>query len=119
MRTARTIHWIARIAALAVVAFLLMLATGEGGAPRGASEWLYLAFFPFGFSIAYLLGLRWPLHGGAASLACMALSLIVIGRTFDVQAYVIWGLLCVPGLLYVWAGWLMRQPSASVPADDV
>jgi hypothetical protein len=67
-----------------------------------------LALFPIGFSIGYLLGWRWPFVGGCLSLACMVASLVVIGRTFGLSAYLYWGILSVPGILYVIAGWKLR-----------
>ncbi len=69
-----------------------------------------LALFPFGFSAGYLLGWRWPLLAGCLSLACMATSLVVIGRVFDLASYLTWGVLSVPGVLYVIAGLKLRKP---------
>jgi hypothetical protein len=104
----RLLLWIARISALAIVALLIPMAMGGEGEPTGAAEWAYLALFPFGFSFGYLIGWRWPLIGGYVSLACMAISLVVIGRLFDWGAYLTWGVLCVPGVLYVMAGLKLR-----------
>jgi hypothetical protein len=67
--------------------------------------------FPFGFAAGYLLGWRWPLLGGCFSLACMAASLVVAGRVFGAGPYLIWAVLCLPGVLYVLAG-TKREPSA-------
>ena len=72
----RTLHWIARILALATILLLGMILVGESGTgPAGVREWLYLALFPVGFSAAYLLGWKWPLLGGALSIACMVAGL--------------------------------------------
>ncbi|HSR70590.1 MAG TPA: hypothetical protein VLU25_21865 [Acidobacteriota bacterium] len=96
--------WIARISATLVVVMLMMKVVGESGSgPAGVREWVYLTLFPFGFSAGYLLGWRWPRLGGWLSLGCVVLSLIVIGRVFDWQAYLFWGLLSLPGILYVLA----------------
>jgi hypothetical protein len=100
--------WIARLSAIAAIIPLMLIVFGESGSgPAGAREWIYLALFPFGFSIGYLLGWRWPLVGGCISLACMVASLIVIQRTFGLSAYLYWAILCVPGILYVIAGWML------------
>ncbi len=108
---ARVLLWLARLSGTAVVVPLMLIVFGEpGSGPAGAEEWVYLALFPFGFSAGYLLGWRWPLHGGCISLACMALSTIVLGRIFDWSTYAIWSVLSVPGVLYVIAGWKLRQP---------
>ena len=108
---ARVLHWLARLSGTAVVVPLMLVAFGEpGSGPAGAEEWVYLALFPFGFSAGYLLGWRWPLLGGCISLACMALSLVVLGRVFDGSTYAIWAVLSVPGVLYVMVGWKLRQP---------
>ena len=80
----RLVLLIARLAGTAALVPLMLIAFGERGTgPAGPREWIYLALFPFGFSIGYLLAWRWPLLGGWMSLICMALSLIVIGRVFD------------------------------------
>ncbi len=109
---ARVLHWLARLSGTAVIVPLMLIAFGEpGSGPAGAEEWVYLALFPFGFSAGYLIGWRWPLLGGCVSLACMTLSLIVLGRVFGWVAYATWSVLSVPGVLYVVAGWKLRHPS--------
>ena len=106
----RVLLWIARLSGTATVALLMMMAFGESGSgPSGVREWVYLAFFPFGFSAGYLLGWRWPLLAGCLSLACMATSLVVLGRVFDLEPYLIWGVLSVPGALYVISGLRLRR----------
>jgi hypothetical protein len=107
--------WIARLTAIAAIVPLMLIVFGEtGSGPAGPREWAYLALFPFGFSAGYLLGWRWPLVGGCISLACMAASLVVIGRTFGIGPYIIWGVLCVPGILYIIAGWQLRARARTV-----
>ena len=107
---ARVLLWIARLTATAAVVPLMLIAFGEpGSGPSGPQEWVYLALFPFGFSAGYLLGWRWPLLGGGVSLACMAASLVVIGRVFEMGAYLVWSVLSVPGVLYVMAGLKLRS----------
>src|SRR5687768_6533694 len=107
---AQILHWIARLAGIAAIVPLMLIVFGEPGTgPAGVREWVYLALFPFGFSAGYLLGWRWPILGGCLSLACMTVSLIVIGRTFDPGPYLVWGLLCIPGVLFVIAGWKLRR----------
>ena len=97
--------WIARLAGTAVIVPLMLVVFGESGSgPSGAREWVYLALFPFGFSAGYLLGWRWPLLGGYVSLACMAISLVLLGKVLDLGPYLIWGVLSIPGFLYVIAG---------------
>ena len=106
---ARVLHWVARLAGIAVIVPLMLIVFGESGSgPSGVREWVYLALFPFGFAAGYVLGWRWPLLGGCVSLACMALSLAVIGRVLDLEPYLIWGLVSVPGVLYVIAGWMLK-----------
>jgi hypothetical protein len=106
----RILLWVARLGAIAALVPVLLILVGEPGTgPAGVREWVYLALFPIGFSIGYLLGWRWPVFGGCLSLACMAVSLIVIGRTFGLSAYLFWGILSVPGILYVIAGWKSRM----------
>ncbi len=101
--------WVARLGATVVIVPLMLIVFGEpGSGPAGAKEWIYLALFPFGFSAGYLIGWRWPLLGGCVSLACMALSLVVMGRVFDWPDYAIWFVLSVPGVLYVIAGSKLR-----------
>ena len=104
------LHWIARITGTLLVVLLAFMVFGESGGngPSGPREWAYLTLFPFGFSVGYVLGWRWPLVGGYLSLACMVASQFVVGRVFDVGAYLIWGLLSVPGVLYVLVGWRDR-----------
>lgn len=110
MRIARIVHWIARLTAVAAIVPVLLIFFGEpGSGPAGPRERIYLALFPFGFALGYLLAWRWPLTGGCLSLACMAASLVVIGRTYALGAYLIWGILCVPGILFVVVGWMMRH----------
>ena len=106
----RAALWVARLAGTAAIVPLMLIVFGEPGAgPSGPREWLYLALFPFGFSLGYLLGWRWPLLGGGLSLACMAASLVVAGRVFPPSAYLVWGVLSLPGVLYVLAGWNLRD----------
>jgi hypothetical protein len=113
-RTAsQVLVWIARLGGIAAIVPLMLIVFGErGSGPAGVREWVYLALFPFGFAAGYLLGWRLPLVGGCVSLACMAASLIVIQRTFDWKAYATWGVLCLPGILYVIAGWRLRRERA-------
>jgi hypothetical protein len=108
--------WVARIGAIMAIVPLMLILFGEWGTgPAGVRGWIYLALFPVGFSAGYLLGWRWPLAGGCISLACMAASLVVINRTLGVGPYLTWGVLSVPGVLYVIAGWMLwgrsRSPS--------
>jgi hypothetical protein len=113
---ARVLLWIARLAAIAAIVPLMLIAFGEtGSGPAGPREWVYLALFPFGVSAGYLLGWRWPLVGGCISLACMAASLVVIGRTFALGPYLIWGVLSLPGILYIIAGWKLRGATGKEP----
>ena len=105
---ASVLLWIARLSGTAVVVLLMLFAFGESGSGPTAAEWVYLALFPFGFSAGYLMGWRWPLLGGCVSLACMALSLVVLGRVFDWEIYATWSVFCVPGVLYVIAGSKLR-----------
>ncbi len=106
---ARVLLWIARLSGTAVVVLLMpFVLGGEESGPVGVAEWVYLGLFPFGFSAGYLIGWRWPLLGGCVSLACMALSLVVLGRVFDWVAYATWSVLSVPGVLYVMAGLKLR-----------
>jgi hypothetical protein len=108
----RILLWIARLTGTAAVVPLMLIVFGEPGTgPSGAREWVYLALFPFGFSAGYLLGWRWPLLAGCISLACMVMSLALIGRTFGIGPYLIWGVLSVPGILYVIAGMKLRSAS--------
>ncbi len=105
----RVLLWTARLSGTLVVVFLMpFVLGGEESGPAGVAEWVYLGLFPFGFSAGYLVGWRWPLLGGFVSLACMALSLVVLGRVFDSSAYAIWSVLSVPGVLYVIAGLKLR-----------
>jgi len=109
--------WIARLTALAAIATLLMILFGEWGTgPSGPRGWIYLALFPVAFSIGYLLAWRWPLFGSCMSLACMIASQIVTGRTFDWKAYSIWAILSLPGILFVIAGWRLRNENGSTTA---
>ena len=106
---ARVLLWIARLSGTAVMVPLMLIVFGEpGNGPAGADEWVYLALFPFGFSAGYLIGWLRPLLGGCVSLACMALSLTVLGRVFDAETYAAWSVLSVPGVLYVVAGLKLR-----------
>ena len=110
MRIRHPLLWIARLAGTAVVVPLMLMVFGESGSgPSGAREWAYLAFFPFGFSAGYLLGWRWPLPGGCVSLACMAISFVLLGKVLDLGPYLIWGVLSIPGVLYVIAGLKLRS----------
>jgi hypothetical protein len=102
----KIVLWIARLGAIAAIVPLLLILVGEPGTgPTGVRGWVYLALFPVGFSAGYLLAWRWPLAGGCLSLACMAASLLVIGRMLPAGPYVIWAVLSVPGILFVLAGW--------------
>ena len=107
--------WIARLTASVVIVPLMLIAFGEfGRGPAGVREWIYLVLFPFGFSAGYLIGWRWPLPGGLISLVCLAISLIVIGRTFAPGPYVIWSVVAIPGVLYVIAGLWLRSNARRV-----
>ena len=101
----QVMHWLARMSAVAAIVPLTFILLGEHGAgPAGPGEWAYLALFPIGFSIGYAAGWRWPLAGGCISLVCLAASLLVVGRTFPLGAYIIWGVVSLPGVLFVIAG---------------
>ncbi len=113
----KLLWWIAGISGMALVLLLLAMATGDdAGEPSGVAERVYLAFFPVGFSIGLLLGWWRPLLGGTISIACMVLSqvtMVAIGRVFPLSAYMIWGVLCVPGALFVIVG--LRRRSQARP----
>ena len=109
----QVVLWIARLAGIAAIVPLMLIAFGERGTgPSGWREWVYLALFPCGFSAGYLLGWRWPLFGGCISLASLVASLVVIDRTFDWGPYMMWGALSIPGVLYLIAGWKLRRTSS-------
>jgi hypothetical protein len=109
--------WVARLTGTAAIVPLMLIVFGEpGSGPAGAREWAYLALFPFGFSAGYLLGWRWPLLAGCVSLSCMAASQVVLGRAFGWGPYLVWGALCVPGALYILAGWKLRAVAGGVSA---
>jgi hypothetical protein len=115
----RVLLWAARLAGAAAVVPLMLIMFGEsGGGPAGPRAWAYLALFPFGFSAGYLLGWRWPLLGGCVSLACMATSLVVIGRALPWEPYLIWAALSVPGVGYIIAGWKLRDAVGEGPAAE-
>ena len=111
---ASVLLWSARLAGTAAVVPLMLIVFGESrNGPASAREWAYLALFPFGFSAGYLLGWRWPFLGGCISLACMATSLLLIGRVFALGPYLIWGVLSLPGVLYIMAGLKLRRTTGS------
>jgi len=100
------ILWIARLTSIAALTPVLMILVGERGTgPHGVRTWIYLALFPVGFSAGYLLAWRWPVFGGCFSLGCMAASLVVLQRVLGFEPYLVWSILCVPGVLFVVAGW--------------
>ncbi len=106
----RVVLWIARLTAIAAIVPLMLIVFGENGTgPAGPRGWIYLALFPFGFSSGYLAGWRWPIAGGAFSLACLVASLLVMNRMLPWQPYLIWGVLSIPGILYLVAGWKLRK----------
>jgi hypothetical protein len=105
-----SILWIARVTSIAALTPVLMILVGEPGTgPHGARAWIYLALFPVGFSAGYLFAWRWPVFGGCFSLVCMAASLAVLQRTLGLEPYLIWSILCVPGVLFVIAGWKLGK----------
>jgi len=109
---ANLLLWIARLSGIAAIIPLMLIVFGESGSgPSGIREWVYLALFPFGFSAGYLFGWYRPVAGGSISLSCMVASLIVIGRIFPLEAYLIWAILSVPGVLFVLAGMKLRSAS--------
>jgi hypothetical protein len=106
----RALIWLARLSSIAAIIPLMLIVFGERGTgPEGIREWLYLALFPFTFSAGYLLAWRWPMLGGSLSLASLAASLLVIGRTFNASAYLIWAVLSIPGVLFVVGGYYARN----------
>lgn len=107
------VYWFARLSGLAVVILLVVMMTGENGSGPSGNEWLYLAFFPVGFSIGYLAGWRWPLAGGIISLVSMVLSLLVMGESYDFSAYLTWAVLSLPGILFLAVGLAYRKRSKS------
>ena len=111
--------WTARLAAVAVVLLLVLMASeGHGGGPAGWREWGYLALFPVGFSLCYLAALRWSRAGAMGAIACMIGSQLVIGRTFDATAYVIWALLCLPAVLLLLFHRPGEKPGRSASEGD-
>jgi hypothetical protein len=111
-RGAKVFAWSAKLLATAVAGLLiLVMFTESGNGPQGPREWAYLAFFPVGFSIGYLLGWWRPLLGGVVAIACMVASHFAIGRTYDAHAYLIWAVLCIPGVMLIAVGLIERNPS--------
>ncbi len=104
----KLLWWIAGISGMALALLLVAMVTGDdAGEPNGVAEWVYLAFFPVGCSVGLLLGWWRPLVGGTISIASMVLSqatMVATGRVFPLSAYTIWGVMCVPGALFVIVG---------------
>jgi hypothetical protein len=112
--------WLARITAVAAIVPLMQVVFTESGAgPQSLRAGIYLALFPFGFTAGYLLGGRWPILGGVLSLACMAASLLVVGRTFRPEPYLFWSFLCTPGVLYLLAGWKLNSSSEKLARQSL
>ena len=106
--------WTARVLGTVSIIPLMLIVFGEPGAgPSGVRDWIYLALFPFGFSLGYLLGWRWPLLAGWVSLGSLGASLIVAGRLFSHEAYLVWGALALPGILYILAGLESRRSAGA------
>lgn len=104
------VNWFARLAALAVMLPLMQILFGEWGTgPAGLRGWIYLALFPCGFCAGYLLAWHWPVFGGSLSIACMIASLLVVGKIFALAPYLIWAAVCIPGVLFILAGWKLRS----------
>jgi hypothetical protein len=101
--------WIARVTSILVLIPVLMILIGERGTgPGSIRAWIYLSLFPCAFTIGYLIAWRLPLLGGTISLACMIASLLVLQHIYPLSVYLIWGVICVPGILFIIAGWRLR-----------
>jgi len=118
--SAPLLHWIARLSGIAAIVPLMMIVFGEPGVgPYSVRDGIYLALYPFGFSAGYLLGWRWPVLGGALSLVCVFLSQLVTARVFPLGAYLVWGLLAIPAILFITAGLMKRQRTSSSPTGSL
>ena len=112
---ASIVHWIGRIAAVALVGFFLMFLFGESegtidlaNQPRGVQlMFLGWAFIFIGYAIGWFL----PISGGAVVIAALAGMNAVQWSSGGLLGpwFYLWA---VPGVLYLIAGWLKRRGTA-------
>jgi hypothetical protein len=114
------VHWTGRVAAVALAGFFLMFLFGESegtidlpNQPRTV-QLIFLGWA--GIFFGYAVGWIYPVIGGAVVLSSLAGMNVANGRLLG-PWFFLWGL---PGLLYLFAGWLRcRPPSEAVHPTSV
>jgi hypothetical protein len=109
MNAASLFQWIARITSLASLAFIVMMALGEGGVPTTA-EAVGLLLFPVGVLGGLLVAWRRELLGGLLSLASLALFYLwVLSRSGHLPAEPYFALVAAPAMPFLLSWLLMRR----------
>jgi hypothetical protein len=103
----RALLWWARILGLVLTVFVVLVAAGflfnpnntEGPPPSSwPTEWPWLAVFPFGVCLGYLIGWWRPLVGSIVSLACLVLALLLPGVPLQLVSLLVF---LVPAALFL------------------
>lgn len=108
IRTANVVHWLSRIAAVALAGLFLLFLFGESEGtinlakqPRGVQLiFLGWAFIFLGYGVGWFR----PIIGGAVVLAALIGMNIANGALLG-SWFFLWA---APGVLYLIAGWLKR-----------
>jgi hypothetical protein len=107
------LRWGARVIAILIVAFILMMFIGEGGfwsqpanMPLTTRDYVLLSVMGI-YWIGLIIGLRWEFWGGLISLALM--STLILSLQFTHTGGLWFDLMLVPGILYLLSWYLHRR----------
>ena len=104
------VRWIARISSILVIGVFMLMFFGEGFDPAKVkpNEWVMLLFGPFGLMLGMILGWWREGLGGAITIVCFFIALIIGDYSGDGGRYM---LICAsPGFLFLFA-WLLSNPA--------
>jgi hypothetical protein len=106
------LRWVVRVAALACVTMIVMLAVGEGFMPARIAwrEWVGLVFFPLGVGVGMLLGWWKESLGGAITTFSLIGFYFIYGLLLNGQFPRGWVFLAfsLPGVLFLLL-WVLQR----------
>jgi hypothetical protein len=111
-------RWLARIASVVSIALLLLFFNGFHPSQVRPSEWIGLAFFPFGVVLGMLISWKREFEGSLVSLGSLAAFYLVYGLmlTGRLPGGVAFVAFTIPAFLFL-AAWLMQKMTGPQRAD--
>lgn len=104
------LRWAARLTSLSSLGMLSLFLQDFNPAKVRPTEWIGLAFFPFGLMIGMILGWKWPGVGALVGIGSLAAFYLVYGLFFAARfpAGPYFALFAFPALLFALEAWFTK-----------